>query len=153
MSGKTLVVVVSLLVITAMASQKGFAGDRDKAIAYGDQAAAYFKANGEKKLGEAINDKGMFQQGELYAWALKTDFSTTASAFAHPSKALRDKNFIDLKDAKGKPFIREILKLAQEKEKGWIDYMWTEPVSKKIKPKHTYVIRINDVIILSGYYD
>jgi len=31
--------------------------------------------------------------------------------------------------------------------------MWTEPVSKKIKPKHTYIIRVNDVIILSGYYD
>ncbi|HOW82836.1 MAG TPA: cache domain-containing protein [Spirochaetota bacterium] len=153
MARKAAFFVFSFLLAIIFSTQNGFAGEREKAIAFGDQAAAYYKANGEKKFGEAVNVKGMFKEGELYAWALKTDFSTIASAFAHPSAALRDKNFIDLKDANGKSFIREILKVAQEKGTGWLDYMWTEPVSKKIKPKHTYIIRVNDVIILSGYYD
>ncbi|HOO72490.1 MAG TPA: cache domain-containing protein [Spirochaetota bacterium] len=137
----------------AFSAQGGFAGERAKAMALGDQAAVYLREHGEKELARVINENGMFRDGELYVWAMKTDLSTTSMVFAHPSKALINHDFIDMKDAKGKNFVREILELVKVRKTGWIEYMWTEPVSKKIKPKHTYIIRIDKVIILCGYYN
>jgi signal transduction histidine kinase len=35
---------------------------------------------------------------------------------------------------------------------GWVDYVFTDPVSHKLRRKSTYVLRIDDVIIGCGYY-
>jgi cytochrome c len=137
----------------AFSVQEGFAGERAKAMDLGGQAAVYLREHGEKELARVINENGRFRDGELYVWAMKTDLSTTSMVFAHPSRALLNHDFIDMKDAKGKNFVREILELVKDRKTGWIEYMWTEPVSKKIKLKHTYIIRINKVIILCGYYN
>jgi len=58
----------------------------------------------------------------------------------------------DLKDADGKLFIREVLRIAQERGKGWVDYQWRNPVSKQVEPKSTYFERAEDLIVLCGIY-
>ena len=61
-------------------------------------------------------------------------------------------NVIDMKDADGKPFIREILKMANEKGNGWQDYKWPDPVQKTIRNKSSYVEKIDDWYVCAGIY-
>jgi cytochrome c len=55
-----------------------------------------------------------------------------------------------LKDADGKYFMREMVKVAQTKGTGWVDYKWTNPVSKKIEHKSSYVKRVGNENLLIG---
>ncbi len=47
------------------------------------------------------------------------------------------KDLIDLKDSDGKAFVRERLEMAKTKGKGWQDFKFTNPVTKRIEPKAT----------------
>ena len=64
----------------------------------------------------------------------------------------RNQNHADLKDANGKLFIREVLRIAQERGKGWVDYYWRNPTSKQVEPKSTYFERSGNLIVLCGIY-
>ena len=46
--------------------------------------------------------------------------------------------------SKGKYFIREFSSVAKTKGKGWIDYNWSNPTTKKIEPKSTYILKVSD---------
>jgi signal transduction histidine kinase len=61
--------------------------------------------------------------------------------------------FIDLKDSKGKPFIKEIVEAANTEGKGWVEYTWFSPVVRKWLPKTVYFEKVGEMIICSGVYD
>ena len=46
----------------------------------------------------------------------------------------------------------EIIELAARQGKGWVDYMYKNPVSGKIEPKTTYILRVGDVVLEAGIY-
>lgn len=114
------------------------------------KAADYLKANGkEKAFAEFNNPKGQFIDRDLYIFV----FDLNGKTLAHGTNSkLLDKNMIDLKDADGKHFIKEFIEVANTKSKGWVDYKWTNPVSKAIEPKSTYIEKAGDVIIGCGIY-
>jgi cytochrome c len=62
------------------------------------------------------------------------------------------KDLIDVPDASGKKYRREIVDVAQSKGKGWVDYMYKNPATGKIEPKTTYVLRSGDLILEAGIY-
>jgi signal transduction histidine kinase len=45
-----------------------------------------------------------------------------------------------------------MIALAKNKGNGWLDYKWTNPVSKKVEDKSTYVQRHDDFFIGCGIY-
>ena len=49
----------------------------------------------------------------------------------------------ELKDADGKLFIQEFIRMSREKGAGWVDYKWSNPTTKKVEPKSTYVKRMD----------
>jgi signal transduction histidine kinase len=53
------------------------------------------------------------------------------------------KNLINLKDASGKELIKEFTELSKSKGKGWVDYEWGHPQTKKVEPKSTYALRLD----------
>jgi cytochrome c len=57
-----------------------------------------------------------------------------------------------LKDADGKFFMKEIIKTAAEKGKGWVDYKWMNPVTKKVVDKTTYVEKVDGYVFGCGVY-
>ena len=65
---------------------------------------------------------------------------------------LIDKNMTELKDADGKYFVKEFIEVANTKGKGWIDYKWTNPATKAIEPKSTYIEKVGDVLVGCGIY-
>jgi cytochrome c len=125
-------------------------GTAVEATALVKKANDYLKANGkEKAFAEFNNAKGQFIDRDLYIFV----FDMNGKTLAHGTNPkLLDKNMTELKDADGKYFIKEFLDVANTKGKGWIDYKWTNPVTKAIEPKSTYIEKAGDVLIGCGIY-
>ena len=144
-----LIIVMSLIVAGFAMTSCYAASAKDEAKALVKKTAAFLKANGrEKTLTEISNPKGQFVKGELYIFAIDMNGVTLAHG-ANPK--LVGKNMIDLKDPDGKPFIREFVNTAK-KGSGWVDYKWTNPVSKKIEEKTSYIESAGEFLLAAGVY-
>ncbi len=113
-------------------------------------AAAYFKQNGpEATFALMSNPKGPFVKGDIYMFAY--DFKGIVVAHGQ-NPTLVGQNLIDLTDDRGKYIIRELIKIAKTKGKGWLDYDWRHEL------KRSYVERIVDpktkkpYLISAGYF-
>lgn len=96
----------------------------------------FIKANGKEKAVEAFsNPTGEFVKGDLYLFIVENQGLTLAHG-GNPK--LIGKNMAELKDANGKLFIKEMIDLAQTGG-GWVDYKWTNPETKKVQDKSTFV--------------
>ncbi len=123
-------------------------GTAKEAIALSEKGLAYYKENGQEKAFQAFSDtNGQFVQGDLYLFVV--DFN--GLVFAHGgNNGLIGKNMMELKDPDGKLFIKDFIELAKTKGKGWDDYKWTNPVTKKIQAKSTYIVRLEDKDMFIG---
>jgi len=146
---KYLVMGTAAFAFTAMASaaEQGTAAEAEAMVKKG---VAYAKANGRDKfLAEVGNGKGQFIDRDLYI----SVWSTKAVVLAHGANAkLVGKDIIDLKDADGKPFMREVVAKAASANNGWIEYKWVNPVSKEIQLKSAYFEKVDDMLISTGHY-
>ncbi|NHZ37675.1 cache domain-containing protein [Massilia rubra] len=134
------------------AGQACATGPTDKdAIAMVERGAALIMAKGKDELVKKINAKDKdFVQGELY---LDMRDLQTGIVLAHPiNPSIVGKDLIDVPDASGKKYRRDIINLGQSKGKGWIDYQYKNPTNGKIEPKTTYIQRVDDVILEAGIY-
>ncbi len=114
------------------------------------KAVAYYKANGRQKSIDEFNKaKSAFVDRDLYIFVLDKDGLTLANGV---NAKIVGKNVVDMKDNNGKAFIKDILKVAEEKGEGWVDYVWPDPVLKTLRNKSTYVEKAGDVYICAGAY-
>ncbi len=122
----------------------------DQAKAMVDEAVAFFNANGkEKALQEISNPKGRWVKGELYVFA----YNSSGVVIAHPiNPKLIGKNLIDVPDAAGKTFRRDIAELAKTKGTGWVDYKYKNPSTNKVEDKTTFLRKVGDAIVCCGTY-
>ncbi len=119
------------------------------AIALAERGAQFVKAHGKAEMIKRINSKDPeFNQGALYLAMRDLDGITVA----HPTNALIGKNLLDVPDADGKLFRRDMLGLAKGKGKGWVDYKFKNPSTGKVEAKTTYVLRVEDVALEAGIY-
>ncbi|MBI5582921.1 MAG: cache domain-containing protein [Deltaproteobacteria bacterium] len=121
-----------------------------EATALVDKAIAFYKANGkDKAFAEFNNPKGQFVKGELYIFI----WDLTGKVLAHgTNEKLIGKDVSQLKDVDGKLFVQEGVDLAKAKGSGWVDYKWTNPTTKKVEAKSTYVKKVDDLIFCCGIY-
>ena len=128
------------------------ASQLDDAKVLAEKAALYVKANGkEKGINEIGNPKGQFVKGDLYV--VLQDFS--GRNLVNPkAPELAGKNFLDVKDASGKLFFKEMVEVAKTKGSGWVTYNWTNPATKKVQQKKSWVQRVEgtDMYTLCGVY-
>jgi len=63
------------------------------------------------------------------------------------------KNLYELKDSKGVPVIRELIRLVKQGD-GWLSYTWPNPEHEgREEPKLGYVVKVDDdCFIGSGIY-
>jgi len=122
----------------------------EEAVAMVQRVIAYMKENGkDKTIAEVNNLQGQFRDRDLYV----TINDLNMKSLAHGANArMQGKDLIDLKDADGKPFMRERLELVKAKGKGWQDYKFVNPVTKQIEHKAMYFERHDDVVINCGVY-
>jgi cytochrome c len=125
----------------------------DDAKGLAEKAAAFWKANGkEKAIAEFNNPKGQFVKGDLYIVA--HDFKGIVLAHG-TNQSLVGVNLFDQKDPNGgRFFVREEIDIAMKKGSGWINYSWTNPATKKVQDKKSWVQKIDgaDAFVLCGIF-
>ncbi len=121
-------------------------------------ALQYLEKNGRENTIDAINnpknrDHKKFIDGDYYIWAFWTDFSSKAIVAAHAiNGSVKGKEWYDVKDAEGKQFFHDIVRISKNKGEGWVLYRWTHPKLKKVMPKVTYFVRSGDLVFCNGFY-
>ena len=120
------------------------------AIAMVQKGADFMKSASKEEMIKRINAKDPeFVQGPLYL----TMRDARGIILANPvNPAMIGKDLVDVPDADGKPFRREILQLAKSKGKGWVDYKFKNPASGKVEAKTTYIQLVGDVTLEAGIY-
>ena len=107
----------------------------------------YYKKHGEAKTFKAVNNKkGIFVRGATYVFILDLTMLTKAHGANH---GLIGKNIGKLKDVDGFHLPKAIVKLAKSKERGWVDYRWTNPKTKKIeiaKKNENIITEVNKLL-------
>ena len=121
------------------------------AIAMAERGAALIKSKGKDEMMKRINAKDPdFVQGALY---VDLRDIKTGIVLAHPyNPSIVGKDLTDVPDANGKKYRREIIELAAAKGKGWVDYMYKNPDNGKVEAKTSYLMRVNDVVLVAGIY-
>ncbi|MFN7958252.1 MAG: cache domain-containing protein [Holophagaceae bacterium] len=116
------------------------------------EAIAFAKANGrEAAIKEITRAGGKFHRhnGELYVFIYDMD----GKVVAHGQGASKiGVNQINAKDPDGVEFVKERVKLAKSKGKGWHDYKYVNPVSQKKEPKTSYIEVWDNLIFGAGIY-
>jgi cytochrome c len=148
MSIRALVMLVALIAPWDIATAADHT--RDDAVKMVEKATAFFVANGKDKLLAEVNVKdGRFQRGELYVYV--TDLAYTI--LAHPvNPKLIGQYIVDVPDVDGKLYRKEMVQVAKNKGRGWVDYKYKNPVSGKVEPKTSYLSKTGDIIIICGIY-
>jgi len=97
-----------------------------------------------------LNDpKGQFVKGALYVFA----YDLNGTMMANTAKpALVGQNVLDVPDADGKKFRREIIDIAQKNGSGWVDYKTLHPKTKAMEQKTTYFEKADDLVFACGIY-
>ena len=142
---------VSLLALAtgsmAFAAEFGTAAEAEALV---KKAIQVVKAEGkEKAFAEINNPKGKFVDRDLYIFVYDMDGKCVAHGF---NQKMIGKELIEIKDSDGKLYVKERVEIAKTKGKGWQDYKFTDPITKKIEPKSAYVERVESLIVGCGVY-
>ena len=122
--------------------------DRDRAVQLVKQAVAHVREKGLRRACDDFNDsRGRFCRGNHYIWA--GDFGGVILANGTAPDARGQNNF-RLKAAGGRLFIQEIIEIARTKGKGWCDYPWKNPITKRTEQKSTYFEAVDGAFIACG---
>jgi hypothetical protein len=145
--GKTIFVAgFAFLLVGAMTPVQ--AGSADEAKALGEKAVALIAAEGEKAFPLLSDPKGEYVKGDMYVTVL--DPQGVVRANTNPK--LVGMNMWESADPDGVKFTQEAIKIGQTAGSGWQKYRFTNPVSKKIEPKQTWVQKAGDFVTLCGFY-
>jgi signal transduction histidine kinase len=125
-------------------------GTAAEAVAMADKAVAHVKAAGAGKAYQDFTD-GVpgFRDRDLYVAVYDLSGRVLAHG-ANPKMVGND--LLGMRDAEGKPFVRDRVNLARSKERFWHEYTFADPVTKKLVPKSTYCERVESTVVCVGIY-
>ena len=125
--------------------------DAKQASALLERAVDYLEKNGPEKSFAVFSDrKGTFINNQYYVFMVGLDGIMVASGGA--SSGLIGLNVLDLNDAAGKPFIRDMLEMAKSKDTGVIEYHWLNPFDNRLETKFTQFRKSGNYVVCVGYY-
>lgn len=115
------------------------------------KAAALIKEKGLEAGRAAFNVDGEFKYGEIYVNVMS---DKGIRLIYPPAPTVINVDVIDAQDVDGKPLIKDILAVATTKGEGWTQYRWTNPTTKKIQDKVTYVKSVPELgaVVYVGVY-
>ncbi len=142
---------VSFLVLVSanitLAAQFGTAAEAEALV---KKAVQLMKSDGkEKAFLEINNPKGKFVDRDLYIFVYDMNGKCVAHGF---NPKMIGKDLFEMKDPDGKFFVKERIEIARTKGKGWQDYKFTDPITKKLEPKSAYIEKYEDLIVGCGIY-
>ena len=118
-----------------------------------DRAASLVSLKGKEAFPLLRDRKGPFVFMDTYVF-IQTPQGIELVNPAQPS--LEGKNLIDLKDLKGRSFVRDEINAALKDGKAWLECYWYKPGDNEPVPKLTFVRRVDHddetFIVGSGFY-
>ncbi len=147
-----------LLILTSFAlifsAGMARADDAQTAITMVNKAIDYYTIHGREQAFAAFSDKTNtdFVQGEFYVIAADAD---SGVFYAHPINPglVNNPKIWDLQDVNKTYIIRDMVAVGQTSPAGgWTEYIWTQPETKTLTPKKTYVKRHDGLLFMVGYY-
>jgi cytochrome c len=115
-----------------------------------DRAVAEVRKSGAAAFKTFSDPAGGFVRGDLYVFAIGLDDGKYRATGAAPQQV--GQNVSELRDAAGKPLIREMITMAKEKGSGNVSYVWRNPATNAIESKSSLIQRVDDVLLGVGYY-
>jgi signal transduction histidine kinase len=116
-------------------------------------AVAAIEKNPEEAFKMFHDPKGQFLVKDAYIFVIEPSGIELVNP---PTPILEGRNVMDIKDTKGKMFVREMFRLLETKNAGWVDYMWPKPGESVSTQKTTYVTKANmggkTVLVGCGVY-
>jgi cytochrome c len=114
-------------------------------------AVAYLKHNGSKEAFAAFSDpKGSFVYGPYFVYVVDGD------GFMHANGgnqfSLAGHNVMDMRDAAGKPLVRDLLAASAQSPTGSIEYRWLNPEDNRIEVKTSLYSKVDGYVVSVGYY-
>ena len=118
-----------------------------------NKAAALIDKNGKAAFAEFRTNSSEWFHGDIYLFS----YDMNANVLLNPAFPKREgTNVHGQKDTTGKLFHDEIIKTAQTKGSGWVDYMFPKPGQTEPSQKWTYVKRVTidgvPGLVGSGFY-
>lgn len=127
------VMAVSFLAGIAQAQDKPATPAQAKELHH--KALAFFKEVGcEKALVEFNNLKSPYNASYSNAYITTSDFNGIATSNGRYAYIV-GKNLISLKDADGKPFLKNGLDAIQKNNKASLEYKWQDPKTKQLSTR------------------
>jgi signal transduction histidine kinase len=147
---KIISMVIGMMMVLGLSGVASAEVTKAEAEAMVKKAIAFVKENGrEKGFAEINNPKGKFVKEDTYV----TVYDLNGKCVAHGSNAkMIGKDLIGMKDPDGVAYVKERVEIAKSKGKGWQDYKFNNPISKKIEPKTVYVEKYEDLAFSAGVY-
>lgn len=142
----------AILLLFWLAAPAGAAefGSKEEAKALVEKAATYLQTNGKDKAAAAFSDpKGAFVDRDLYV--IMANLSD-GERLSHINPRMLGKSFVGYKDVDGKEYGDEIMEVARTNGSGWVDYKFTNPLTKQIADKSSFVLRSGDFVLVCGAY-
>jgi cytochrome c len=150
---KRIITIICLVVFMMAVSHVAFAaefGTSAEAEGMVKKAIADIKTLGkDKALAEISNPKGKFIDRDLYVFVYDMNGKCVGHGF---NQKMIGKDLAEMKDPDGKFYVKERIEIAKTKGKGWQDYKFTNPTSKKIENKTAYIEKVDDLIVGCGVY-
>jgi cytochrome c len=146
-----LALIALVLAAPDIASAEASHGTADEAKAMVEKAVAYIKDVGAEKAFQAFGDPSNkdFHDRDLYIFVRSMDGNTVAHG---ANKGMIGHTSLELKDADGKLYNKEMIELAQSKGSGWVEYRWVNPMDKKIEQKASFIEKTGDFVVGAGFY-
>lgn len=122
----------------------------EQAKAISERASDHIRKVGEEKaFADFTRKNGGFVEGELYVFC----YDRKGVNLAHGgNKAFVGRNLLHIKDPDGAEPNLLIVRMGFDHGRGWVDFKWPNPVTKRIEKKSAYIIRTNEVACGVGYY-
>ena len=123
---------------------------RPVAQALAERAAAHLaKAGAAQAFKDFQDPAGGFLDGDLYVFVFELDGTLMASG-GFPRAVGR--NLVIGYHEPSATQVRNLIQVAREQGKGWSEYVWVNPCSRKRELKISYVIRVGDLVVGVGAY-
>jgi cytochrome c len=136
---------VAVSMAPAIAQERG---TPEQAQALCDRAVLHMKEVGTETAIKDFNDSnGGYVDRDLFVIV----YDPNATIMTGVS-ALIGKNARSLTDVTGKEFGKDIIEAAHEKDGSWVEYHMTNPATKKVELKSSYIRKFGDYVVFVGAY-
>jgi cytochrome c len=132
-------------VVPALAQERG---TPEQAQALCDRALLHMRQVGAEAAIKDFNDpKAGYIDRDLFVIVYDPNGTIMTGV-----PALIGKDARSLTDVTGKEFGKEIIDAAHTKDGSWVTYHMTNPATKKVEPKTSYIHRYDDYVVFVGAY-